>query len=150
VSDEEKRLMAIWSQTKVPVVLRRSGKGQQLRVRLPFADDNREWLRNDRRHRPEWDKVKKHWELPKTWFNNLVERALDRYGSVYIVQPYREQEKCAPACMNATGHECQCSCMGANHGMGNDGSWFEVSDTFAVRSGGLHLASRLLTRKKDR
>ncbi|MEP1497973.1 MAG: hypothetical protein ABJK50_20985, partial [Pseudophaeobacter sp.] len=62
-----------------------------------------------------------------------------------IIQPYREQEICARACQEALGHECQCSCMGANHGAGNDGSWFEVSDTFSTRWGDRELACRLLT-----
>lgn len=30
-----------------------------------------------------------YWELPKSWFNDLVDRALQRYGKVYIIQPYR-------------------------------------------------------------
>jgi hypothetical protein len=62
-----------------------------------------------------------------------VDRSLAKYSKVYIIQPYREHEKCAPACQNAIGHECQCSCMGLYHGAGNDGSWFEVSETFATR-----------------
>ena len=39
---------------------------------------------------------------------------------------------------------CQCECIGANHGAGNDGSWFEVSDTFPTRWNELDLAWRLL------
>ena len=74
-----------------------------------------------------------------------IERSLAEYGKVYVIQPYREQEKCSPACQNATGHECQCSCMGLYHGAGNDGSWFEVSDTFAARWGEQELACRLMT-----
>jgi hypothetical protein len=35
--------------------------------------------------------------------------------------------------------------MGAHHGTGNDGSWFEVSDTFSTRWGEHQLACRLLT-----
>jgi len=38
--------------------------------------------------------------------------------------------------------------MGLYHGMRNDGSWFEVSDTFATRWGNLELACRLLTAKQ--
>ena len=83
--------------------------------------------------------------LPKSWFNDFVDRALRRYGKVYIIQPYREQEICAQACQEAQGHECQCSCMGANHGIGNDGNWFEVSDAFSTRWGERELACRLLT-----
>ena len=141
------KLKAIWNQTLLPVVLRRTGKGQRLRVRLPYAETNREWLQNGRRDSPDWIGDKKYWKLPKAWFNDFVDRSLTKYGKVFIIQPYREQEKCAPACQNATGHECQCSCMGLYHGAGNDGSWFEVSDTFATRWVKQELACRLLTAK---
>jgi hypothetical protein len=137
----------VWGQELIPVILRRTGKGQHLRARLPFAEANRQWLQNGRRTSPVWIDGKKYWELPKAWFNDFVERALVKYGKVYVIQPYREQEKCSPACQNAIGHECQCSCMGLYHGAGNDGSWFEVSDTFATRWADRELACRLMTAK---
>ncbi len=143
------RCRQIWNQEDIPVVLRRTGKGERLRVRLPFDKTNSVWLRNGRRLRPEWNNKRKFWQLPKAWFNDLVDRSLERFGSVYIIQPYREQEKCAPACQNATGHECQCSCMGQHHGVGNDGSWFEVTEVFATRWGARELACRLLQRRGD-
>jgi hypothetical protein len=34
--------------------------------------------------------------------------------------------------------------MGLHHGAGTDGSWFEVSDTFATRWGDQKLACRLM------
>ena len=142
----DKRLLDIWKQNSIPVILRRGGQGQSLRVRLPYAEDNRRWLQSGKRTSPTWCSTEHYWEIPKAWFNGLVERSLARYGKLYIVQPFREQEKCAPACMNARGHECECSCMGANHGAGNHGSWFEVSDVFATRWREMHLACRLMTR----
>ena len=145
LEETDARLLAVWNQSSIPVILRRGEKGQKLRVRLPYGQDNRQWLRNGRRA-PTWDPVGRWWETPKAWFNDLVERSLTKYQQLYIIQPFREQEKCAPACMNAMGHECQCSCMGANHGVGNDGSWFEVSDIFATRWGESHLACRLMSR----
>ncbi len=72
-------------------------------------------------------------EVPKAWFNDFVERSLRTFGQVYLIQPYREKETCSPACPNAMGHECQYSCIGRNHGAGNDGSWLEISETFATR-----------------
>lgn len=139
-------LKYVWSQAQIPVVLRRTGKREKLRVRLPFSDDNRQWLRYGRRTEPEWvGEPKAYWELPKAWFDDFVNRALARFGKVYIIQPFREQEICARACQEARGHECQCSCMGANHGAGSDGSWFEVSDTFSTRWHERDLACRLLT-----
>jgi hypothetical protein len=138
-------LRHVWDQGNIPVILRRTGKGQRLRARLPYAKTNGKWLQNGRRTSPEWISSEKYWELPKAWFNDFVDRSLERYGKVYIIQPYREQEICAPAFQNAEGHECQCSCMGQYHGSGNDGSWFEVSDAFATRWCGQELACRLLT-----
>ncbi|WP_271582136.1 hypothetical protein, partial [Bradyrhizobium sp. CCBAU 45389] len=73
--------------------------GERLRARLPFAADNRQWLQNGRRTPPEWiGGTEAYWELPKSWFNDCVDRALQRYGKVYIIQPYREQEICARVC----------------------------------------------------
>ena len=145
---DEKEMKRIWNQRDIPVALRRGGKGQRLRIRIPFSDDNLEWLQNGRRARPVWSREHRYWELPNKWFNDFVERALRRYKLLYIMQPYREQEKCAPACLKAEGHECECSCMGANHGTGNDGSWFEVSETFACRWSDQYLACRLMKLKE--
>jgi hypothetical protein len=141
---DEKQLTKIWNQQEVPVILRRTGKGELLRVRLPYANTNRAWLQDGRRVSPVWISGKRYWEIPKAWFNDFVERALKSFRQVYVIQPYREQEKCSPACLNAVGHECQCSCMGRNHGAGNDGSWFEISETFATRWGDQMLACRLM------
>lgn len=140
---DQERLRAIWRQTKIPVVIRRAEKGQKLRAKLPYAEDNRLWLTTVGKASPEWIDGT-YWELPKSWFNDFVNRALDRYGKLYVIQPYREQEKCARKCMEATGHECNCSCMGRNHGAGVNGSWFEVSETFATRWHEKDIACRLM------
>jgi hypothetical protein len=142
------RLDEIWKQQAIPVILRRDGWHEKLRVRLPKADDDGKWINGLGKSRAVWIYGGSYWELPKSWFNKFVNEALVRYKSLYVVQPYREQEKCAPACMNASGHECECSCMGANHGAGNDGSWFEVSDTFATRWHERELACRLMVAKE--
>lgn len=141
---DDAELTRIWNQQAIPVILRRTGKGQLLRARLPYADNNRAWLQDGRCLYPAWISGKRYWEIPKAWLNDFVERALKTFGQVYVIQPYREQEKCSPACLNAAGHECQCSCMGRNHGAGNDGSWFEISETFATRWGDQILACRLM------
>ena len=140
-------LKRVWEQKAIPVVLRRDGTGEKLRVRLPYSDSNATWLQNGRRLSPAWSARHSCWELPKAWFNDLVTRALNQFGEIYVIQPYREQEKCSPKCLEATGHECQCSCMGANHGAGHDGSWFEVNETFATRWGDRELACRLMSKR---
>lgn len=145
---DSSRLKDVWLQKDIPVTWRSVETGQPLLVKLPFLIDNYSWLRSMGRRHPEWNERFKHWEIPKSWFNSLINKSLQRYGSIYVIQPYREQEKCSPSCMRATGHECECSCMGANHGAGNDGSWFEVSEAFATRWGDRELACRLM--KHDR
>jgi hypothetical protein len=80
-------LKYIWEQERIPVVLRRTGKGQRLRVRLPYAETNRQWLQRGRRTSPDWISIEKYWELPKAWFNDFVERSLFTYGKVYVIQP---------------------------------------------------------------
>jgi len=149
MADNAEKLRSVWSQGEIPVLLRR-GKGFQLFVRLPFHPENRHWLRNGRQRTPTWDSRKQRWALPQSWFNDTLTRLLQRYGSCYVIQPYREQEKCAPACWNAEGQECQCSCMGAHQGSGSSwGRWFIVSDTFATRWKSEHLACRLINLKSS-
>lgn len=143
--DSMQRLKRIWGQTETPVLLRRGGVGEKLRLRFPESDGGIEWLFEGKQPWLYWwCSENECWEVPKAWLNHLVERLLTRFGRLYVVQPYREQEKCAPACQNAKGHECNCSCMGANHGAGNDGSWFEVSDAFSTRWKDRQLACRLM------
>lgn len=149
-------LKEIWRQDGVPVIVH-MGVGYPLRVKFPHARDDvewrsdvRGWLRSPhpRGRIPKWLPRYRGWEVPKAWFNDLVRRLLSRYGKLYIIQQYREQQKCAPACMNAEGHECECSCMGANHGVGGPGAgWFVVSETFAIRSSEPRLACRLMERR---
>ena len=139
-----RRFREVWQQSRIPVVIRQ-GTGHKLNVRLPFADDKRVWLKASHRTKPIWVNDGKYWELPQAWFNDFVQRGLRRYGRLYVIQPYVEKEVCAPACWNANGHECQCSCMGANHGSHGGGGWFVVSDTFAVRVSSSDMACRLMT-----
>ena len=144
ITPDKSRITEIWKQKNTPVIYRK-GKGYPLLLRLPFKEGNRSWLKNYRRKDPLWEKEKQYWEIPKSWFNDTVDRCLVRFKSLYIIQPYRVQEKCSPACWNAQGYECNCSCMGQNHGAGSQNGFFEVSDTFAFKWGEVELACRLLT-----
>lgn len=145
--DPEGNLGQVWRQEKIPVILRRMGKGERLRARVPLdLSPAYTWLEKLGRHRPLWSgRDGYYWELPKAWFDDFVNASLDRFGQVYIIQPYREQEMCSASCRHAVGHECECSCMGANHGSGNDEGWFDVTDAFSTKWGEQELACRLLT-----
>ena len=140
-----------WNSANIPIIVRSGISGDKLTARLPYRPDNRGWLFGlaTGRRKPEvqWAPVEKAWKLPVSWLNRFVDSGLERYGQLYVVQPYREMEKCAPACRNAVGHDCQCSCMGANPGAGDGSGWFDVSETFSFRWGPQSAAIRLMTRK---
>lgn len=138
----------IWNNGKVSVVLR-CGGSKPIRLRIPFDPKNREWLKSGPKKRePIWDKGKNFWELPASRFNEIVKEILQRFGSVYIIQPYRELEVCSYSCINATGFECQCSCLGANHGSGSHQGWYEVTEALALRYGETKFGCRLLKSSK--
>mgnify|MGYP000005754874 FL=1 len=134
----------VWAQKSVPVIWRRS---PPIWVRLPYLKGNREWMRPDRGHQPEWNKPQNRWQVPASWFNQLVDKCLDRFGAVYIIEPHRPMMKCAPACRDAKGHICECSCLGANHGSNHHAGWYDVSETFSFKYGQSELMSRRLTKR---
>lgn len=143
----------IWRNGRIPVVYRPGGQ-EYLLVRLPLFQRVRHpdgsihpqniiWLRGERKRRIDWNRQFRAWEIVPSRFNDVVDRCLNRYGSTYVIQQYRPLEKCAPACWNAEGYHCECSCLGANHGSGI-ALKHVVSETFAFEWGNRQLAVRLL------
>ena len=143
-----------WKQATVPIVVRSGLMGDKLTVRLPYRVDNRQWLfglaTGARKPDIHWAATEGAWRLPVAWLNRFVDGALHRYEKLYVVQPFRELEKCAPRCRNAAGHDCQCSCMGGNHGVGDGTGWFDVSETFSFRWGPMYAAIRLMTKRHEK
>jgi hypothetical protein len=149
MDQNDPKLRRIWAQKRVPVVAR-GGPVRPLLVRLPYSTTNRDWLQMSGTRSPEWLPNYRSWSIPKTWFENVLRRAIDAYGSVFVIQPFRAAEKCAPACWNAVGAECECSCLGENHGAGNpEGKWHIVSETFAVKWNEREYSCRLLKALPD-
>lgn len=140
-------LRGIWRQSSTPVIFRQ-GLGFPLLFKLPYRTDNRDWVRNGQRNKPDWNERYKCWEIPRAWFEKSIRAALERFGEIYVIQPLRMQQKCAPACWSAEGISCECSCMGENHGTGQPmGRWYVVSDTCAVSWGEHEYFSSLLKPK---
>ena len=80
------QLKTLWRQGRVPVIFKRSNPLRVLLVRLPFAEGNLEWLRDDRRSKPKWATQFKAWEIPTAWFDSVIQMALRRYGLPPISQ----------------------------------------------------------------
>ncbi len=151
---KDPKLEQIWKQNEIPVVFRDGKPTQRLLIRLPFKQpdmlkaeyfEQLNWVRAEHRIYPERITQYNCWKIPMTWFEDIIKRSMYKYGSVYVIQPYRIQQKCAPACWNAIGVECECSCMGENHGAGNPaGKWHVVSETLAVSWGNKQYSCRLI------
>lgn len=140
-------LWAIWTQTQIPVIYHR-GLQEPMMIRLPYASDNGVWLKKGHKPQPQWSQPFQCWLAPKAWFDDVISRALQRFGRVYVIQPFRERQKCVPLCWNARGFDCDCSCMGKNHGVNTrSGNWYMVSESFATKRNDRELGVRLLRRK---
>lgn len=149
-ADADPSLQAIWSQNHT-TVLYRPASGD-LYVKTTYRPGNKEWFQNGRTRRsaPTWDAINKYWRVPKSHFKELSRRLVERFSRAYIIQHYREKEVCAPACWNAMGLDCECSCLGEKHGINQDGGrWYIVSETYAVRWGEERLRWNLIQLKKQ-
>ena len=71
-------LDCFWNQTRLPVLLQRQ-RPVPLLVRLPYAEDNKVWLRDGQRNKPSWDKTHGAWELPQAWLERTIRLSLQRY-----------------------------------------------------------------------
>ena len=141
---QDPKLREVWKQKSIPVIYRQPSLKPVL-LRIPYAPNNFEWVRGEKHRMPGWNVKLQCWEVPVSWFDKLVERTLRQFGKIYVIQLYKENQKCAPACWNAQGFHCECSCMGANHGSGHPGGhWHEVSETFALQWGPRKYSCRLI------
>lgn len=140
ITDEKFR--QIWRQSNVPVIVRQE-QPMPVLVRLPDSEKNSNWIQGEKRNKPQWNAQLECWEIPRSWFNEMIQTSLKRYGDIQVVQLYRKIRKCVPACWNATGDDCECSCGGGNHGTGLPlARRKEVSDIFVFKSGSTEYACR--------
>lgn len=84
----DSQLKAIWRQGQIPTIFKRA-KPQPALVRIPFAEGNQEWLRDDRRSKPKWSGQYKSWEIPIALFDSVIKLALRRYREAYVIQLFR-------------------------------------------------------------
>lgn len=141
-------LRQIWRQTNFPVISKRP-RPSSLLVKLPKIRDAQTWLRNGQRSIPDWDIKYSAWQIPQSWFESTIKRCLLQFERCYVIQIHREKQICAPACWNAVGINCECSCMGEHHGEGHpSGRWYEIDETLAVSWDAQKYACRLLRKKE--
>lgn len=95
----------------------------QVIAKIPAMKGNKRWLRRTVRVRsPLLDGDR--WHLPRNCLTKLVTAAVDRYGYIVIWRDMSKLSRCTRACLEATGVDCDCSCLGAHHGE-DSYRWFE-------------------------
>lgn len=91
-------------------------------AKIPARKGNRRWLHESVEIRS--PHLEDHrWYLPRSCLNRLVNAAVDRYGYVVVVRDMAKLSRCTRVCQNATGVDCDCSCMGISHGSAVTDSW---------------------------
>lgn len=109
----------------------------RLRLWMPYqGGSNRAWLHAalGARIQPIWDADIKRWLIARNHFKTLVEHLLDRFPQVDATIEFSTTQKCDTRCRDATGDDCQCSCLGEHHGGGIwGGGWFQVGETTLIR-----------------
>ncbi|MFI0908687.1 endonuclease domain-containing protein [Streptomyces sioyaensis] len=95
----------------------------QVIAKIPARRGNRRWLHETVGIRsPQLNDDR--WSLPRSCLVRLVTAAVDRYGLMVLWRDMSKLSRCTRACLEATGAECDCSCLGAHHGQDSKG-WFE-------------------------
>jgi hypothetical protein len=95
----------------------------QVIAKIPARKGNRCWLHETVRIRsPQLNDDR--WTLPRSCLTRLVTATVDRYGFIVLWRDISKLSRCTRACLEATGSECDGSCLGAHHGQ-DSGAWFE-------------------------
>lgn len=95
----------------------------QVIAKIPAREGNTLWLRRSveiRSPRLDGDR----WFLPRNCMVRLLTAAVDRYGYVVVWRDMARLSRCSKTCLEASGAECDCACLGANHGQ-DSGGWFQ-------------------------
>lgn len=106
----------------------------QLHIRMPFALDNRKWLKQTLGNRVHVERDGPYWKIARHHLWGLVDAMAHRYGEVDVILDFRTTERCDTRCTQATSDECVCACAGANHGGLADAlkDWLEVGDSTLI------------------
>jgi hypothetical protein len=107
----------------------------QVIAKIPALKGNFRWLHKTVRIRSPRLDDDGRWHLPRNCLGNLVTAAIDRFGYVVVWRDMSRLSRCTRACLEATGADCDCACLGAYHGEAS-GGWFErVGDVVVADRG---------------
>lgn len=103
-------------------------------AKIPRRTGNRRWLMEALQVRgPKL--VDGRWELPRNCLSKLIAAAVDRYGCAAVCRDISKLSRCTKSCLEATGAECECSCLGVHHGSTSEGWYERVGDAVVADLG---------------
>ena len=122
----------------------------KMTLTTPFNKTNRLWLEDTIGKRGFKHLSAGNWEVAASHINRRFIRAIaDRFGSVEIRHEQREgRALCTVECADANIHtasQCECICLGDNHGRGNSG-WKHEGQRLLVRPGVIVLVTTVYRR----
>jgi hypothetical protein len=120
----------------IATVYRPVGTGR-IRVRMPYAVGNRAFIHRTLGSlvRPDWNGAEKCWEISRQHMRATVEALADRFGVVEVAIDFRTNSRCDIRCRDAEGDDCDCQCMGENHGgAAYWRNWTQVGETTLVEA----------------
>lgn len=97
-------------------------------VRMPYRKGNRDWIKQvtGKKTRPDWNRDRQRWEISRAHLGIILKALLFRFDVVDFFREYKTTQRCDIRCLSATGHDCECSCMGKHHGSkASGGGWME-------------------------
>ncbi|MDR8415068.1 endonuclease VII domain-containing protein [Nonomuraea sp. 3-1Str] len=110
---------------------------------LPPVPGTKRWLKRSAGIRaPQFGDDKK-WRLPRSSLGRLIIVCIDRYGYAAVWRDMAKLSTCNRLCLEATGDECDCSCLAANHGQNSPG-WHQMSGHTVVADHGEYTRSLVL------
>jgi hypothetical protein len=107
---------------------------------MPYELGNRAWIHQELGYqiRPEWNRTARRWEIARQHMRTVVEALAERFGIVEVTIDFRTTSRCDSRCRDAEGDECDCQCVGENHGgAAYWRNWVEVGETTLVAAGGI-------------
>lgn len=88
-----------------------------VRLKIPYANDNRAWISGLGIRAAKWNKDRGYWELPRTSWHKTLAGLCARFDPVRDVRDNHVNTRvvCNVKCQTAAGPDCECSCGGQYH-----------------------------------